>query len=61
MYIIHSLQHASEAKNSGEENTIDISLQNESKVVESSNTSSTEQLMDQEVKPIILYLKDGTS
>ena len=26
----------------------------------SSDTFSTEQLMDQEVQPIILYLKDGT-
>ena len=47
---------SSEAKNSGEENTIDILLQNEPEVVEkaSSNTFSTEQLMDQEVQPIIL-------
>ena len=53
---------SSEAKNSGEENTIDIMLQNEPEVVEkaSSDTFSTEQLMDQEVQPIILYLKDGT-
>ena len=53
---------SSETKNSGEEKTIDILLQNEPEVVEkaSSDTFSTEQLMDQEVQPIILYLKDGT-
>ena len=50
------------AKISGEEKTIDILLQNEPEVVEkaSSHTFSTEQLMDQEVQAIILYLKDGT-
>ena len=53
---------SSEAKNSDEENTIDILLQNEPEIVEkaSSDTFCTEKLMDQEVKPIILYLKDGT-
>ena len=50
---------SSEPKISGEESTIDILLQNQPKVTEktSDDTFSTEQLMDQELKPIILYLK----
>ena len=53
---------SSEPQISGEESTIDILLQNEPEVAEktSGDTFSTEQLMDQELKPIILYLKDGT-
>ena len=53
---------SSEPKSSGEENSIDILLQSKPKVAEevSSDTFSTEQLMVQELKPIILYLKDGT-
>ena len=51
-----------EPKSSGEENNIDILLQSKPEVAEEvcSDTYSTEQLMDQELKPIILYLKDGT-
>ena len=53
---------SSEPRSSGEENTIDILLQSKPEVSEEdySDTFSTEQLMDQELKPIILYLKDGT-
>ena len=53
---------SSEPKSSGEENNIDILLQSKPEVAEEvcSDTYSTEQLMDQELKPIILYLKDGT-
>ena len=53
---------SSEPQISGEESTIDILLQNEPEVTEktSGDTFSNEQLMDQELKPIILYLKDGT-
>ena len=52
---------SSESRSSGEENTIDILLQSKPEVSEEdcSDTFSTEQLMDQELKPIILYLKMG--
>ena len=47
---------------SAEENTIYILLQSESKDAKkvSSDAFYTEQLMDQVIKPIILYLKDET-
>ena len=59
---VHIAKISSEPQISGEESTIDILLQNEPEVAEktSGDTFSTEQLMDQELKPIILYLKDGT-
>ena len=52
---------SSEPKISGEESTIDILLQNEPEVAEktSDDTFSTEQLMDQELKLIILNINDG--
>ena len=53
---------SSEPKITGKGSTIDILLQNEPEVAKkaSGNTFSNEQLMDQEIKPIILYLKDET-
>ena len=55
---------SSKAKNSGEENTIitfcyKMNLKLWRKL-HSSDTFSTEQMMAQDVKPIILYLKDRT-
>ena len=53
---------SSEPRSFGEENIIDILLQSKPEVSEEdcSDTFSTEQLMDLELKPIILYSKDGT-